>query len=271
MRSFSPMEYSVCVGESYCAVDSARWAPASSPDSVAWSNRPLSELQFHALSPIVKFERVSPGKGIVYAVCGTSRKPRPFQKLRFRTMYIDATHASLRLVLECGTVAALLVEAASRFPVRGRACASVSDIDPTPDVLASRQIFVEIIRVVLVSDCLVAMELFRGRDAHVSLRRDWTEQAKSSGTKLLAWFSKKCFAIRQLLVRAIRTLGVWDGKTTVLSFILQVSSPPPVRIARRHCGVLPYTTALASAWAETVSETICFGRLALRGTPVFRI
>ncbi len=186
-------------------------------------------------------------------------------------MHIDATHVILRSVLERRTGAAFLGEEASRFLVRGPACDSVSDIVPTQDVLASLPVFAEMIRVIPARGCLVATGLFRRRDAHVTLRRDWIEQAKSSDAKLMAWFKNKFFLIDRLLVRATKTLSVWNGKPAILTSMLQVSSPPAATTARRICWVLRYITALTSAWADTVSEKICFGRLAIRGILVFRI
>jgi hypothetical protein len=271
MKPCPPTEYSVCVAGNCCAVDPSRRAPGSRPDSVAWFNRLISDLQFHALWPIVKSTRVSVGIRIVYAGRATSRRLHRSQKLRFRTMYIDATHVMFHSMLERRTGAARLGEEASRFLVRGPAYDSVSDTAPTQDVLASLEGFAEMIRVIPARGCLVATGLFRRRHAHLTLRRDWIEQAISSDAKLMAWFSKKRFVIDRLLVRATKTLSVWNEKPAILTFTLQVSSPPSATTARRTCWVLRYITALTSAWADTVSEKIGFGRLAIRGTLVIRI
>ncbi len=270
MKPCPPTERSVCIAGNCGAVDPSGQAPASNPDSVVRFNRLISDLHDHALWPIVKFARVSVGKRIVYAGCGTSRKRRRFQILGRRTTRIDETHAILRSVVERRTAAALLPLEASRFLVRRPAYDSVSDTPPTQDDLASLQVLAGMIRVIPARGCLVATGVFRRRDADIALRQRWIERAKSSDGKLMAWFSKKCLVIDRLSVRRTKTLRVWNGKPAIPTSMLQVSSHPLARTARRICWVLRYVTALTSASADTKSEKICIGPLAIRGTLDFR-
>ncbi len=271
MKPCPPTERSVCIAGNCGAVDPSGQAPASNPDSVVRFNRLISDLHDHALWPIVKFARVSVGGRIVFAGCGTSRKRHRFQKLKRRTMQIDETHAILRSVAERRSAAALLPLEASRFLVRRPAYDSVSDTLHKQDGPASLQIFAGMIRVIPARGCLVATGLFRRRDADIELRQRWIERAKSSDVKLMAWFSKKYLVIDRLSVRAAKKLRVSNGKPAILTSMLRVSSPPPATTARRICWVLRYVTALTSASADTKSEKICFGPLAIRGSLVFRI